>query len=59
MCPTGSVVLDAGVGYAIADWLDISVLGRNLFDRAYLSSTDEAAVLAPGRSLQVVLRGRL
>ena len=52
-------MLDAGVGYAIADWLDISVLGRNLFDRAYLSSTDEAAVLAPGRSLQVVLRGRL
>lgn len=55
----GYGVLDAGAGYRLADWFEISLLGRNLLDRAYLGSSDEAAVLAPGRSLQLVLRGRL
>jgi outer membrane receptor protein involved in Fe transport len=55
----GYGVLDAGAGYRVADWLELSVLGRNLLDHSYLGSSDEAAVLAPGRSLQVVLRGRL
>jgi outer membrane receptor protein involved in Fe transport len=55
----GYAVLDAGFGFAVADWLEISLLGRNLLDRTYLASSDEDAVLAPGRSIQLVLRGRL
>ncbi len=55
----GHGVIDAGAGFTVADWLEISLLGRNLFDRSYLASSDEDAVLATGRSLQLVLRGRL
>ena len=55
----GYAVLDAGAGFSITDWLEVSLLGRNLLDRAYLASSDEDAVLAPGRSIQLVLRGRL
>jgi outer membrane receptor protein involved in Fe transport len=55
----GYAVLDAGAGYSLTDWLEVSVLGRNLLDRSYLASSDEDAVLAPGRSIQLVLRGRL
>ena len=55
----GYDVLDAGAGFTITEWLEISVLGRNLLDRAYLASSDEDAVLAPGRSVQLVLRGQL
>ena len=55
----GYGVIDAGVGYELAEWLEVSLLGRNLFDRSFLASSDEDAVLAPGRSLQLMLRGRL
>ncbi|MCW8984345.1 MAG: TonB-dependent receptor [Thermoanaerobaculales bacterium] len=55
----GYGVLDAGAGFTITDWLEVSILGRNLLDRSYFASSDEDAVLAPGRSLQLVLRGRL
>jgi len=55
----GFGVLDAGAGYSLTDWLEVSVLGRNLLDGAYFASSDEDAVLAPGRSVQLVLRGRL
>jgi len=55
----GYGVVDAGAGFTVLDWLEISVLGRNLLDHTYLASSDEAAVLAPGRSIQLVLRGRL
>ena len=55
----GHGVIDAGVGYTLAKWLQVSLLGRNLLDHGYLASSDEDAVLAPGRSLQLVLRGRL
>ena len=55
----GYAVLDAGAGCSLTDWLEVSVLGRNLLDRAYFASSDEDAVLAPGRSIQLVLRGRL
>lgn len=55
----GYGVIDGGVGYTIADWLEVSLLGRNLLDHSHLASSDEDAVLAPGRSLQLVLRGRL
>jgi iron complex outermembrane receptor protein len=55
----GHGVFDAGAGYSLTEWLEVSLLGRNLFDHAYLASSDEDAVLAPGRSIQLVLRGRL
>jgi iron complex outermembrane receptor protein len=55
----GYAVLDAGAGCSITSWLEVSVLGRNLFNRNYFASSDEDAVLAPGRSVQFVLRGRL
>jgi outer membrane receptor protein involved in Fe transport len=55
----GYSVLDAGAGFTITEWLEVSILGRNLLDRAYFASSDEDAVLAPGRSVQLVLRGRL
>ena len=55
----GYGVFDAGAGYTVNDWLEISLLGRNLLDRSHLSSADQDAVLAPGRSIQLVLRGRL
>ncbi len=55
----GFSVIDAGVGYDLAKWLEVSLLARNLLDHSRLASSDEDAVLAPGRSLQLVLRGRL
>jgi outer membrane receptor protein involved in Fe transport len=55
----GYGVLDAGAGYSVTGWLDVSLLGRNLFDKTYYASSDEDAVLAPGRSIQLVFRGRL
>ncbi len=54
----GYGLLDAGVGYRLSTALDVQLLGRNLLDRAYLASADEDAVLAPGRSVQLSLRGR-
>ncbi|MEE4271489.1 MAG: TonB-dependent receptor [Thermoanaerobaculales bacterium] len=54
----GYAVLDAGVGLRLSDALELNLLGRNLFDKAYLDSSDEDAVLAPGRSFQLSIRGR-
>jgi iron complex outermembrane receptor protein len=55
----GYGVLDAAVGRRISERLELELLGRNLLDRSHLASSDEAAVPAPGRSLQLALRGRL
>jgi len=55
----GYGIIDAGAGFSVTTWLELALLGRNLFDRTYFASSDEDAVLAPGRSLQLVLRGRL
>lgn len=55
----GYAVLDAAVGYRFSPAMEIQILGRNLLDRAYLGSADADAVLAPGRTLQLALRGRL
>jgi outer membrane receptor protein involved in Fe transport len=52
-------VVDAGFGWRLSRALELSLVGRNLLDRAYLGSADEDAVLAPGRSLRLTLRGRL
>jgi iron complex outermembrane receptor protein len=52
-------VVDAGVGFRVSRAFEVAILGRNLFDEGYLVSADEDAVLAPGRSVQLSLRGRL
>ncbi|MEX1309025.1 MAG: TonB-dependent receptor [Candidatus Sulfomarinibacteraceae bacterium] len=53
----GYGVVDLGAGWRLSRALEIGIIGRNLFDTSYLSSADEDAVLAPGRSVQISLRG--
>jgi iron complex outermembrane receptor protein len=53
----GYAVVDVGAGYKLSPALEIGLLGRNFFDRAYFASADEDAVLAAGRSVQISLRG--
>ncbi len=55
----GYTVFDASVGYRINENLDIQLLGRNLLNRSYFSSADDNAVLDPGRTIVINLRGRL
>jgi outer membrane receptor protein involved in Fe transport len=55
----GYALFDAGVGYRLSAALELQLYGRNLTDRAYSSSADSAAVLAPGRSVQLSLRGTI
>lgn len=55
----GYAVFDLGVGYRLNEMLEIQLLGRNLGDREYFGSTDENTILAPGRSVQLSLRGRV
>jgi iron complex outermembrane receptor protein len=62
--PTERVVpaytlLDAGVGLRLNDAVELQLSCRNLLDRAYQASADEASVLAPGRSVQLTLRGQI
>jgi iron complex outermembrane receptor protein len=52
-------VIDAGVGYHLSDAVQLQLTGRNLLDRSYPGSADEDAVIAPGRSFQLILRGRI
>lgn len=54
----GYGVLDAGAGWRLSSALEIAIVLRNLLDEAYLASADEEAVLAPGRSVQLSIRGR-
>ena len=44
----GYRLLDAGVGSRLGSRVEVSALGRNLLDEAYLVSPDSRAVLAPG-----------
>jgi outer membrane receptor protein involved in Fe transport len=53
----GYVTADAGFGYQLREGLEIQLLGRNLLDRRFLDSSDEKAVLAPGRTVELTLRG--
>lgn len=55
----GYTTVDAGLGYRFTDALEVQLLGRNLTDRAYFGSADEKTVLAPGRGVQLSLRGRI
>jgi outer membrane receptor protein involved in Fe transport len=53
----GYAVLDAGFGWRLSRVLELGLVGRNLFNRSYFGSADEDAVLAPGRSVQLSIRG--
>jgi iron complex outermembrane receptor protein len=53
----GYEVLDAGVTWTLSRAVQLQLLGRNLLDSAHLVSADEDAVLAPGRAIQLSLRG--
>lgn len=55
----GYAVLDAGVSYRVSQGLELLLRARNLLDRAYPGDNEPGAVLAPGRSLRVSLRGTL
>jgi outer membrane receptor protein involved in Fe transport len=55
----GYATVNVGAGYRLSEALEIQVLGRNLLDKAYLASADEEAVLAPGRTLVLTLRGKV
>ncbi|MFZ5788651.1 MAG: TonB-dependent receptor [Acidobacteriota bacterium] len=55
----GYTVFDAGAGFRVSQALELQLLGRNLLDRAYRDSADEASVLAPGRSIRLTLRGQI
>jgi outer membrane receptor protein involved in Fe transport len=52
----GYALLDASAGVRLGDKAEISLLGRNLLDKAYLVSPDGRAVLAPGVSVLGSLR---
>lgn len=53
----GFVTVDAGLGCKLSELLEVQLLGRNLLDKAYLVSVDENAVLAPGRTVELSVRG--
>jgi len=53
----GYAVLDAGFGWRLSRALELGLVGRNLFNKSYFGSADEDAVLAPGRSVQLSIRG--
>jgi len=55
----GHTVADVAVGFRVSPALELQVLGRNLFDRAYPASSDGDSVLAAGRSVTVSVRGRV
>lgn len=55
----GYAVWDLGGRVTLLPGLELGIYGRNLLDRAYRATADPNSVLAPGRSLQLSLRGVL
>lgn len=55
----GYAVWDLGASWFVSPQLEVGLYGRNLLDRAYPGSADANAVLAPGRSVQLSVRGYL
>ncbi len=53
----GHVTVDLSAAWRVAPALEVRVVARNLFDRAYHPTWDEDAILAPGRTVAVYLRG--
>jgi len=54
----GYADVEAGLGRGLGRNLELRVYGRNLLDRTHLDSSDENAVLAPGRTFALSLRAR-
>jgi outer membrane receptor protein involved in Fe transport len=55
----GYATFDAGVAWQIVPALEARLYVRNLGDRVYAGSPDANASLAPGRSVSIILGGRL
>jgi len=55
----GYTVVDGGLGYRVSEALELQLMGQNLLDHTYFGSSDEKTILAPGRSLQLMVRGRI
>lgn len=53
----GYAVVDAAVSYRINPSVEVQLSARNLLNRAYPGSPDVKGVTAPGRTLQLALRG--
>lgn len=53
----GYALLDAGASYRLSPNLEVALRARNILDRAYPGDNEPGAVLAPGRSLRLSLRG--
>jgi outer membrane receptor protein involved in Fe transport len=54
----GHALVDAAAGVRLGPRAELSLLGRNLLDEAYLVSPDSRAVLAPGRTVVASVRVR-
>ncbi len=55
----GYATVEAGVSYRVSPALELGLRARNLLDRAYPGDNEPGAVLAPGRSVLLSLRGTL
>ncbi|MGC8915631.1 MAG: TonB-dependent receptor [Thermoanaerobaculum sp.] len=55
----GYAVWDLGAFYALSPSLEFGLYARNLLDRTYYVSADPNAVAAPGRAVQLSIRGVL
>ena len=51
----GHTMVDAGAGYRVAKQLELRLVARNLLDEEYFASQDVRTILAPGRSVAVVV----
>ncbi len=54
----GYTVYDASIGVRVSTAVEIQLLGRNLSDKAYFASPDDVSDFAPGRSVELSLRGK-
>ena len=53
----GAAIFDAAAGWKLGDRLGLQLGLKNLFDQPFFASADEKSVLAPGRTLQLTIRG--
>lgn len=55
----GYTTLDLGGGWRLADWAELRIHARNVFDRSYAGSADANAAMAPGRSVTLFVGGNV
>ena len=55
----GYTTFDLGAGWHFSDFLELRLVGRNLFDERYWESADATATLARGRAFTLGLVGRI